>query len=359
MIDGLERLCRINGASGDESAVRAYIKERVTCAESVFEDNSGNLIVFKKGKKTPKNKIMFAAHMDEVGFMITHIDGDGFLSFGAVGGINPAVVLGRTLRLESGACGVVGTKALHQQSKEERKEIPDFKDMYLDIGAASKEEAEKLAPLGSYAYFDADFFEFGDGFIKGKAIDDRAGCLVMLDMINGAPEYDAWYAFTVQEEVGTRGAKTAAFGVAPDIAIVLETTTACDIAGVSGSKKVCELGKGAVVSYMDRATVYDRRLYALAFETAKANNIPVQTKTMIAGGNDSGAIHVSRGGVRTCAISVPCRYLHSPSCVIKESDYGAVRALAEKMLSAVAELEAKKRVILSPAAKQPEIISLG
>ena len=160
----------------------------------------------------------------------------------------------------------------------------------------------------------------------------------MMDMINGEPEYDAWYAFTVQEEIGTRGSKTAAFTIAPDVAIVLETTTACDAAGVSGSKKVCELGKGAVVSYMDKRTIYDRELYDLAFKTAEENGIPVQTKTLVAGGNDSGSIHISRGGVRTCAISVPCRNLHSPSCVIKESDYFAVKKLAEKMLSAVAEI---------------------
>ena len=337
MIENLKELCLINGSSGDESRVRDHIISRIK-ADDIVTDNLGNLLVFKKGRKTPKNKIMFAAHIDEVGFMITDVSEDGFLSFGAVGGINPAVVLGRTLRLESGAVGVVGTKAIHQQSKDERKQMPNFDELYLDIGAGSKQEAEKLAPRGSYAYFDADFFEFGDGFIKGKAIDDRAGCLIMMNMINGDPEYDAWYAFTVQEEIGTRGAKAAAFSIAPDIAFVLETTTACDIAGVSGGKKVCELGKGAVVSYMDRGTVYDRALYGLAFETAKANGIPVQTKTLIAGGNDSGSIHVSRGGVRTCAISVPCRYLHSPSCIIKESDYRAVNDLAEKMLSAAGEL---------------------
>lgn len=337
MINELRELCLLNGASGDEARVREYIQSHIN-ADEMTVDNLGNLIVFKKGRKTPKNKIMLAAHMDEVGFMITDISEDGFLSFGAVGGINSAVAIGRALRLESGAYGVIGTKALHQQSKEERGEMPSFDEMYLDIGASSKTEAEKLAPRGSYAYFDADFFEFGDGYIKGKAIDDRAGCLAMMDMINGEPEYDAWYAFTVQEEIGTRGARAAAFTIAPDIAIVLETTTACDIAGVSGGKKVCELGKGAVVSYMDRSTIYDRALYNLAFEVASANDIPVQTKTLIAGGNDSGAIHVSRGGVRTCAISVSCRYLHSPSCVIKESDYNAVKELAGKMLSAAAEL---------------------
>ena len=343
MIDNLEELCRLNGASGDEARVREYIKAHIT-ADEVTTDNLGNLLVFKKGRKTTKNKIMFAAHMDEIGFMITDVSTDGFLSFGAVGGINPDVAIGRAMRVESTGYadddifGVVGTKAIHQQSKDERAKMPSFDEMYLDIGASSKAEAEKLVRRGNYAYFDTPFFAFGDGFIKGKAIDDRAGCLIMMDMINGAPEYDAWYAFTVQEEIGTRGAKAATFTVAPDIAIVLETTTACDIAGVSGSKKVCELGKGAVVSYMDRSTVYDRELYALALDTAKANGIAVQTKTQIAGGNDSGSIHVSRGGVRTCAVSVPCRYLHSPSCVIKESDYFAVKALAEKMLSAVAEL---------------------
>ncbi|MDE7362569.1 MAG: M42 family peptidase [Oscillospiraceae bacterium] len=337
MVERLRELCQLNGASGDETRVREFIQANIH-PDEVYTDNLGSLIAFKKGRKTPKHKIMYAAHMDEVGFMITDINEDGFLCFDAVGGVNPAVTLGRGVALECGAPGVIGTKAIHQQSSDERKKLPDFGELYIDIGAASRDEAEKLAPRGSYAYFDADLFEFGDGFVKGKAIDDRAGCLIMMDMINGEPEYDAWYAFTVQEEVGTRGARAAAFAVAPDIAIVLETTTACDIAGVSGAKRVCELGKGAVVSYMDRGTVYDRGLYSLAFETAKANGIPVQTKTLIAGGNDSGAIHVSAGGVRTCAISVPCRYLHSPSCVIKTSDFEAVRALADKMLSAVGEL---------------------
>ncbi len=337
MLERLRELCRLNGSSGDEAKVREYIMNNIH-PDDVSIDNLGSVIAFKRGKKTPKNRIMYAAHMDEVGFMITDIEESGFLQFGAVGGINPGVVIGRAVILESGAYGVIGTKAIHQQSSSERKSFPEIDDLYIDIGAGSAEEAEKLAPRGSYAYFDADFFGFGDGYVKGKALDDRAGCLALIDMINGEPEYDAWYVFTVQEEIGTRGAKAAVETVDPDLAIVLETTTACDIAGVSGAKKVCELGRGAVVSYMDRGTVYDRGLYALALEVAKENSIPVQTKTLIAGGNDSGAIHVGSGGVRTCAVSVPCRYLHSPSCVFKMSDYYAVRALAEKMLSAVAML---------------------
>lgn len=337
MFERLREICTINGSSGDESKIREYIMNNIHPTE-MRVDNLGNLIAFKKGKKTPKNKIVFAAHMDEVGFMITDIDDTGFLKFGAVGGVNPEVVIGRSVELENGIFGVVGTKALHQQLAEERKKFPDIDDLYIDIGASSGEEAETLTARGSYAYFDSDFFQFGDGFVKGKALDDRAGCVVMMDMINSETEYDAWYVFTVQEEVGTRGAKAAVTSVNPDIAFVLETTTACDIAGVSGAKKVCELGKGAVVSYVDRSTIYDRNLYKLAFETAEKNGITVQTKTVIAGGNDSGAIHVGSGGVRTCAISVPCRYLHSPSCVLKISDFEAVKALAEKMLCEAAML---------------------
>lgn len=335
--DRLIEICALDGTSGDEGVVREYIRARIT-ADEVFVDNLGNLIVFKKGRKIPKNKIMFAAHMDEVGLMVTDITSEGFLRFGAVGGIDPRVVLGRSLRFKDGTRGVVGTKAVHQQSADERKKAPDFGYMLIDIGASGREQAEKYVQPGDCAVFDSDAFSFGDGFIKSKAIDDRAGCLIMMDMINGTPEYDAWYVFTVQEEVGTRGAKAAAFTVQPDIAVVLETTTACDIADTSGDKRVCELGKGCVVSFMDRATIYDRELYQLARKAADSLGIPNQTKTLIAGGNDSGAIHVSAGGVRTCALSVPCRYLHSPSCVIKESDYTATADLAGAVLSAFAEL---------------------
>lgn len=337
MTDRLLELCALDGTSGDEGTVREYIRQRIN-ADEITVDPLGNLLVFKKGRKTPKNKLMFAAHMDEVGFMVTDITDEGFLRFGAVGGIDPRVLLGRGVRFAGGVKGVVGTKAVHQQSADERKKAPAFDDMLIDIGSSTKEQAEKLIERGSCAVFDSDAFCFGDGFIKSKAIDDRAGCLIMMDMINGEPEYDAWYAFTVQEEIGTRGAKAAAFTIAPDIAVVLETTTACDIAGVSGDNRVCELGGGCVVSFMDRSTIYDKELYHIARQTADRLGIPNQTKTLIAGGNDSGSIHVSGGGVRTCALSVPCRYLHSPACVIKESDLDATARLASAVLTEFAVL---------------------
>lgn len=337
MTDRLFEICSVDGTSGDEGAVRDYILAHIAPDEMKI-DNLGNLLAFKKGRKTPKNKIMFAAHMDEVGFMVTDVTSDGFLRFGAVGGIDPRVVIGRAVRFKNGTRGVIGTKAVHQQSADERKKAPDFDGLLIDIGAANADEAAKHVSRGDCAVFDSDSFRFGDGFVKSKAIDDRAGCLIMMDMINGDPEYDAWYAFTVQEEIGTRGAKAAAFSIAPDIAVVLETTTACDIADTTGAKRVCELGKGCVVSFMDRATIYDRELYQLARSEADRLGIPNQTKTLIAGGNDSGAIHVSRGGIRTCALSVPCRYLHSPACVIRESDMEATARLAKAVLPLFAEL---------------------
>lgn len=215
---------------------------------------------------------------------------------------------------------------------------PKISDLRIDIGAENKEEAEKLVSLGDFAYFTGEQFDLGDGFMAGKALDDRIGCAVMLQMINSKLPYDVTFVFTVQEEIGTRGSTVAAFSVNPDIAVVLETTTACDISGVDGAKKVCVLGNGAVVSYMDRGTLYDRELFKLGFDTAKEIGVKCQTKTVAAGGNDSGAIHKSAGGVRTVAVSVPCRYLHSPNCVIKESDMYDTAKLAAALINKLGEI---------------------
>lgn len=336
MINTLKELCTINGVSGHEDKVRDYIilKIKDYCEYSV--DNMGNLICFKKGKNKPKNKVMLSAHMDEVGFVVSFINKDGTLKISTVGGVDARVVFGRQVLVgEKEIVGVIGAKALHNLTSEEKETAIKIENMYVDIGAKSKEEAENLVSLGEPIHFKSDFIEFGEGFIKSKAIDDRAGCSVLIDMIKSELEYDTYFTFVTQEEIGLRGAKTAAFSVDPDIAIVFEVTTAADIPDASGEKRVCELNKGAVVSFMDHSTIYNKELYNLAFETAKQNNILCQTKTMVAGGNDSGAIHISRGGVKTIAISVPCRYLHSPSCVINKSDFKAVSDLGKALLSKV------------------------
>ncbi len=331
----LKELCLINGVSGDENAVRDFIIDKIKDICEYRIDNLGNLICLRKGRKAPAKKIMVAAHMDEVGFIVTSVRSDGTLTFGTVGGVDASVTIGRQVKVgKNGLSGVIGSTAVHNLSKEQREKAPSISSLYIDIGAADKEEAEKHVRLGDCVYFDSEFIEFGENRIKSKAIDDRAGCAMMIKLMQEEPEYDTWYVFNVQEEIGLRGSTVSAFSVQPDIAFVLEATTAADIDGVSGAKMVCSLGNGPVVSFMDRSTVYDKQLYNLAFETAEELGIKCQTKTMIAGGNDSGAIHISGKGVRTLAVSVPCRYLHSPSCVIDYSDvetsYTLVKTLIEK-----------------------------
>lgn len=322
MTELFKNLCCAKGISGREREVRKMILSEIEPYAQCGVDPLGNIIAFKKGKNEASSKVMLAAHMDEVGFMVNYITESGYLKITPVGGIDRRVVYGRRVLIgENDVVGVIGAKAVHLLKSDEREKVPDFSEMYVDIGAKSRDEAEKYVRLGDSVCFDSDIYSFGDGFIKGKAIDDRAGCALLIDMIKSEQPYDLYFVFTVQEEVGTRGAKGAAFSLTPDKAIVVETTTAADIGGVDGEKRVCELGKGPVVSFMDRGTVYDRELYDLAFRIAERENIPCQTKTLVAGGNDSSAIHVSAGGVRTAAVSLPCRYLHSPSCVICEKDY--------------------------------------
>lgn len=336
MLNKLRDLCLINGVSGDEDKVRNYIISRISnkCEYSI--DNLGNIIAFKKGKKTPKNKVLLSAHMDEVGLIVKYINDDGSLKVDSVGGVDPRVVFGRQVSVgENNITGVVGGVAIHNLSSDERSKSVPFDRLNIDIGAENREEAEKVVSLGDSVYFKSDFFEFGDGFIKSKAIDDRFGCALMLELIQSDLEYDTYFTFVVQEEIGLRGAKVASYTVNPDYAIVLEATTAADIPSASGEKSVCRCKSGPVVSFMDRSAIYNKELYNLAFDLAKENNIPCQTKTMIAGGNDAGAIHVSRGGVKTIAVSIPCRYIHSPSCVANKGDMMNSLKLVKLILNSI------------------------
>lgn len=335
----LKTLCELNGTSGREEAVREFLIAHLPKDVSYTVDALGNLIVEKQGANRAKNKVMLASHMDEVGLIITYITEDGFLRFACVGGIDSRALFGKAVKVgEQGVSGVIGGKAVHQLTKDEKNTIPEAEDLLIDIGARSKAEAESLVSLGDNAYFDSEYIEFGDGFIKSKAIDDRAGNLIMLEMLQSDLPYDMTFCFTVQEEIGTRGAAAVTDTVAPDYAIVLESTTASDLPDVSGYRQVCKTGGGAVVGFMDRGTVYDKSLYDLAFRLAKENDIPCQTKTMVAGGNDASAIHKAAGGVKTVAVSVPCRYIHSASCVAKKEDIDSVARLARVLSETLAAL---------------------
>ena len=329
MLELLAELCSLDGTSGSEERVREYILSQLPGCE-YHVDALGNLIVSVKGKKRAKNRVMLCAHMDEVGVMATFISADGTIKFNTVGGIRPAVLVGKSVRFTNGTVGVIGIKPVHLCTEDEKNTLPDVGAMCIDIGADSREQAlERVAP-GDTAVFTSEYTRMGDKILS-KAIDDRAGCAVMLDMIKKGVEYDMTFCFNVQEEVGLRGAITSTYAVSPDYAIVLESTTAADIADVPEEKQVCVLGRGAAVSFMDNATVYDPALFRKAFEIAEANGIKAQPKTMIAGGNDAGSVHKSGAGVKTLTINLPCRYIHSASCVCDRRDLTEVRALAEKV----------------------------
>lgn len=326
----LERLCNANGISGDESAIRdIIISEIKNSGAEYYIDNMGNLIAFKKGKQTPEKKLLISAHMDEVGFIVTHITSDGYLKFDEVGGIDRRVVLGKSVTVGKDINGVVIAAPMHLLTSDQRDSIPKFENMYIDIGASNRTEAEKYVSLGDSIQFDCDFM-WQDDIITGKAIDDRAGCAIMIEMINSQLEYDTYFSFVVQEEVGLRGAKCAAFTVEPDFAIVAESTTAADIPNVPDEKKVCYVGNGAVISFMDRRTIYDKHLVLQAMECAD-DEIQVQYKQAVAGGNDAGAIQTSKGGVRTLAVSIPCRYLHSSCGLISAKDLNSTKLVIQKM----------------------------
>lgn len=326
----LKTLCELNGVSGDEGAVRRAILECVKpLCDSVRIDRMGNVIACKKGRVGGR-MLLFSAHMDEIGFIIIDATDDGLLQFRPVGGIDPRVAVSKYVLIgENRVPGVIGALAIHLQSAEDRKRVLGFKDLYMDIGAKSKDEALEKCPRGSYAYYDNGYEEFGEGSIAAKALDDRVGCFAMLRLLENTYDADVICAFVTQEEVGLRGATGAAFDNQADAVIVLEGTTAGDMGDVGEAHRVCENGKGVVISFMDRASIADQALYRHLMALAEEKGIPHQSKRGATGGNDAGAYQRRREGMRTCVLSVPCRYIHGPSSVVSKSDVEAQFALAD------------------------------
>ena len=338
-MEQLKILCELQGVSGREDAVRDYIIEKIKDKAEVSVDALGNIIAFVKGKKRAVKKVMADAHMDEVGFIVHYITADGMLKFTTVGGIMTGVLLARRVRFSNGTVGVISSKPIHLLDGDEKNKMPDKESLYIDIGASSFQEASEVVSLGDCAVFDEKYEQLGD-LVVSKALDDRAGCWALIDIINGDPEYDFYAVFSVMEEIG-HGARTATFSVDPDYAVVLESTTAADIAGVSEDKKVCKVGEGAVVSFMDKGTMYDKDLFDATMKLGQENNIPCQVKSYVSGGNNAAGIHQTGDGVKTVALSVPCRYIHSASCVASVDDVKSVRDLAEAVIMKMASGELK------------------
>ena len=329
MLELIKELCQKSGVSGFEEEIRTAIVEKVRpYASSAKVDSIGNLIVFKKGLKRTEKNLLVTAHMDEVGFIVKKIDDAGYIKFAAVGGIDRRIMLGKKVLVgENRVPGIIGLRAYHLVSPAEEKIVPKTEDMYIDIGAADKTTAQTVVSPGDYIVFDSDCVEFGNRLLKTKAIDDRLGCAIMIKLLEQDLPLDCTFVFSAQEEVGTRGAFGAAFSVSPDIALVLEGTTAADLPGIKAHKHVTELGKGPVLGIMDNATLYDRELFELLRDTARQNNIPWQVKQYISGGNDASAIQRSKNGVRVASISAPVRYLHTPSCVASIKDFNSMLLL--------------------------------
>lgn len=336
MIELLKKLCELDGTSGAEDNIRDFIISQIDGFCDYRTDNLGNIIAFKKGKKTALRKIMVDVHMDEVGFIITNITADGFLKFSVVGGIETSALMFRNVKINGNLNGVIGGKPIHLMSAPERKKMPDASSLYIDIGADSKEEAEKIVNIGDSGVICSDFTKNGENIIS-KALDDRIGCAVLISLLKDTSEYDFYASFSVQEEIGCRGAKTATFGIDPESAVILEATTAADISGVGEDSKVCKLGEGVAVSFMDRATVYDRGYYNAALKSG----IKCQPKAAVAGGNNSSAVHLSKEGVRTIALSAPCRYIHSSHSVANSEDINNMLKLARYMINGIASGDVK------------------
>ena len=244
MIRLIENLCAINGVSGDEQDVAAAIIEQIKDYCEYEVTPLGDVIAFKKGAKHPRNRVMFDAHMDEVGFIITYITEEGFLRFATVGGIDNRVIQGKPVVVgKNKVYGIISSKPIHLIDRDHRDDPIKAADLSIDIGCRNREEAEGLVSVGDRVSFDSPFVRFGDGFLKSKALDDRAGCAVLIKMIQSDLEYDTYFSFTTREEVGGMGAQTATYTVKPDIAVAIETTTAADIGGVAPEKRMGEIEK--------------------------------------------------------------------------------------------------------------------
>lgn len=330
------RLCVAFGPAGCEEEVDELIKAELKgICDRVESDRLGNTYAYL-GSDPSKKTLMFFAHKDEVGFLITGVSPEGLLYFTTVGGIMPTAMMGRrvTVRTVDGrdVFGVISTKPVHMLSADERKQLPRTDDLFIDVGATSREQLDGIVETGCYGTFIPTFEYYGenDKKLAAKAIDDRIGCAVMICM---AREYKNRHAelpvnlvlaFTVREEIGASGAAVACEAVKPQYAVILESTAASDIAGVPDSSKVAITGEGGAVSFMDRSTVYDRGMRSFVMELAEKKNIPAQIKRFVSGGNDAGSVHRAVGGIRTLALSAPSRYIHSAACVIGSSDYRSV-----------------------------------
>lgn len=315
----LEKLCNSSGPSGFEGDVRKIIIEEVKpFVDEIKVDKMGNVIVHKKGNG---KKVVVDAHMDEVGFIITGFNKDGTLRFAPIGGINGKVIPAKVVLIgDKKLPGVIGLKPIHLQSKSERTKAISYNDCSIDIGAKDETEARANVDLGEYVVFDITMEEFGEGLIKGKAFDDRMGCYMLIELLKEQYDCDLYGTFTVQEEIGDRGAYVSAYNVMADIGIALEGTICADMPSVPIHLSATQVGKGAAISIMDKTSIFNDDIARDIIAVAEEEKIPCQRRRAIAGSNDAGAIIMAGQGAKVATLSIPCRYIHSSISVASKSD---------------------------------------
>ena len=320
-LDLLAKLCNAVSVSGDEQEVRAIVTEELReFADVTKVDAMGNVLVRREGTGTSRVRVMIAAHMDEVGFMIVNDEGDGVYEFRVIGGVDPRQLVGKPVTIgREHIPGVIGAKAIHLTTPEERKQVLKVDQLRLDVGPGGSSKV-KVGDRGTFA---TKLVVLGPS-IRSKALDDRLGVYNLIQLVKNAPEnVDLLAAFTVQEELGLRGARIAAFAFDPEIGIAMDSTPANDLPhydGLENTTHNTKLGDGPAIYIMDRGTIGDQRLIKWLIESAEAEKIPWQFRQPGMGGTDAGEIHKTRAGVPSVSVSVPQRYLHSAAGLIRIDD---------------------------------------
>ncbi|MDD1701459.1 MAG: M42 family metallopeptidase [Methanoregula sp.] len=334
----LKKLSNAHGVSGSEGSVFSVIKKELKgCVDEITEDPMGNLIAVKHGNKT---KVMLAAHMDEIGLMVKYIDEKGFLRFVTLGGwyaptlYNQRVIVHGT---KGDRMGVIGGKPPHMMDEDERKKGVKTDDMFIDVGAKNRDDAGEMGiEVGTPVTIDREFTELANNRVTGKAFDNRAGCTMLIKTMQKMKSPFTVYAvFTVQEEVGLKGAKTSAYTIDPDWAVATDVTIPGDHPGIDMKDAAVEMGKGPVVTIVDaagRGLIADRKVVQWLKDAATKNNIPVQFEVGNGGTTDATSIHLTRGGIPSTTLSPPTRYIHSPVEVL---DIGDLEAGVELLVAAL------------------------
>jgi endoglucanase len=324
----LEKLCNTSGVSGDEGAVRKVVLEQLdTYSVDIQVDALGNVLVSRRGKARNCLKVMVAAHMDEIGFMLTYDDGDGLFRFSTVGGIDPRQLAGKPVWVGAAKTpGVIGAKPIHLTNADERKKTIPIKSLRIDVGPENK----NIVKVGDRASFATIYKRIGPS-IRAKALDDRLGVATLIELVKHAPQnIDLLAAFTVQEEVGLRGARVAAYSLDPDLAFALDSTPAYDLPNQADEENVqynTRLDAGPAIYVADRGTLSDPRLIRHLVSTAETEKIPYQFRQPGGGGTDAAAIHRQRSGIPSVSVSVPGRYAHTAAGIVRISDWKNTLAL--------------------------------